>query len=224
MGAEYRMKLLLVDGNYFMHRAFHMVVKTRDPAYIQKNVLTLFASMVFSEIALHRATHVAVTLDAPNCWRLEIYPRYKERRRKPKDPILVSHPKYREPVEVTDTVGSMIPAAKKMLKAAGIKVYHKNLLESDDLLGSLAARFQEQIPVVISTRDKDMAGLVNDRVTQYWPVEKKFMREKDVLAYYGVRPFQIRDYLSLMGDHVDDIPGVPGVKARSRHSQEQITR
>lgn len=212
------MKLLLVDGNYFLHRAFSIAVKNRDPAFIEKNVLTLFVSMIFSEIVLHRATHVAVTFDAPDCWRLDVYPRYKERRRKPKDPIFVNHPKYTEPVEVKTTAGELVKPAKEVLGLAGIKTYHKARLESDDLLASLTARFTPYINIVIDTRDKDMASLVSSTVALYWPVEKKFLGPATVKDYYGVLPFQIRDMLSLTGDKVDDIPGVPGVAAKTASS------
>lgn len=214
------MKLMLIDGPYYLWRAYSVAVYTRDPKYVEKNVLTLFLTMVIADIVAMKATHVACTFDAPNCWRYEVYPKYKANRSGPKEPKYVTHAKYSQPVRVDLTASDIMPAARKLLRACGLPVFRKSMLESDDLLGSFTVKFQDQLPVVVSTRDKDMAGLVNDelKVSQYWPMEKKLLKEKDVLAHYGVRPFQIRDYLSLMGDNVDNIPGVPNVAAKTAAS------
>ncbi len=208
------MKLVAIDGNYYLHRAFSIAVLRRDPAFVERNVLTLFLTMVVSDLVALRATHAAVTFDAPNCWRYDILPSYKENRRKKKDPIIVTHPKHPEPVQIDITAGSLVKPAKVVIKAAGLKVFHKARLESDDLLGSLC-KFQDEANIVLATRDKDMAGLVNDKVTLYWPSEKKVLKTKDVKEHYGVYPFQIRDFLSLTGDKIDCIPGVPGVAAKT---------
>ncbi len=212
------MKLVAADGNYYLWRAFSVAVQRRDPAHVERNVLTLFLTMLVADFVALKATHVAVTFDAPNCWRYDVLPSYKESRRKERDPIMVSHPKYSEPVQVDITAGSLVKPAKAVVKAAGIKVFHKARLESDDLLGSLASRFQDDLYVIIATRDKDMAGLVNDKVSVYWPSEKKILKTKDVKEHYGVYPFQIRDFLSLTGDKIDNIPGVPGVAAKTAAS------
>ncbi len=208
-------RLVVCDGNYYLWRAFSVAVRNRDPAHVERNVLTLFLAMIVSDFVLLRATHTVVTFDAPDCWRYDIFPAYKEGRRKKRDPIMVSHPKYPEPVQVDITPGSMVKAAKRLIRASGITAIHKARLESDDLLGSVASQFQDEIEVIIATRDKDMAGLVNARVRVYWPVEKKMLGAKEVKDHYGVHPFQIRDFLSLTGDKVDGIPGVPGVASKT---------
>jgi DNA polymerase I len=208
-------RLVVCDGNYYLWRAFSVAVRNRDPAHVERNVLTLFLSMIVSDFVILRATHTVVTFDAPDCWRYDIFPAYKEGRRKKRDPIMVSHPKYPEPVQVDITPGSMVKSAKRLIRASGITAIHKARLESDDLLGSVASQFQDEIEVIVSTRDKDMAGLVNARVRVYWPVEKKMLGVKEVKDHYGVHPFQIRDFLSLTGDKVDGIPGVKGVASKT---------
>lgn len=207
--------LTLIDGNYYLWRAFSVAVRTRDPAYVERNVLTLFLTMVVNDLVLTKATHVAVTFDAPDCWRLGIYKKYKANRRKPADPIYVTHPRHPKPVKVEITAGSLVKKAKALVKAAGLFVMHKKTMESDDLLGSLVNHFEDRTLITVSTRDKDMAGLVSNRVVLYWPQEKKYLGPKDVKNHFGVQPFQIRDYLALMGDKVDNIPGVPGVAAKT---------
>jgi DNA polymerase-1 len=208
-------RLVACDGNYYLWRAFSVAVRNRDPAHVERNVLTLFLSMIVSDLVVLRATHAVVTFDGPNCWRYDIFPEYKAGRHKKREPIMVSHPKYPEPVQVDITPGAMSKSAKQLIRACGIHVIHKARLESDDLLGSVASQFQGDADVIIATRDKDMAGLVNAKVKVYWPSEKKMLGVKEVKDHYGVHPFQIRDFLSLTGDKVDGIPGVPGVASKT---------
>lgn len=211
-------RLVVCDGNYYLWRAFSVVVYRRDPAHVEKNTLTLFLSMIVSDLVALRATHAAITFDAPNCWRYDILPSYKIARKKNREPIMVTHPKYSSPVQVDLTPSALVKPAKALVRRAGLTAFHKARLESDDLQGSLAVKFQPDAHVIIATRDKDMAGLVNDSVTLYWPSEKKILKAPDVKAHYGVEPFQIRDYLSLTGDKVDSIPGVPGVASKTAAS------
>lgn len=212
------MKLLLIDGPYYLHRAYSIAILKRDPKYVEKNVLTLFLTMVVSDIAALKATHVAVTFDGPNCWRYEVFPDYKANRRGEKEPKMISHPKYSQPVRVDITASDLMPAARNLIRKSGLKVFRKKGLESDDLLGSFSYKFKDVLNIIVSTRDKDMAGLVCKTVAQYWPMEKKLLGPESVKEHYGVYPFQIRDYLALMGDKVDNIPGVPGVAAKTAAS------
>lgn len=211
-------RLVVCDGNYYLWRAFSVVVYRKDPAFLEKNTLTLFLSMIVADLVALRATHAAVTFDAPNCWRYDLLPSYKSGRKKNREPIVVNHPNHSEPVRIEATPGSFSKAARSLLRSSGLTVFYKARLESDDLLGSLTVKFQDVASIILATRDKDMAGLVNDAVTLYWPSEKKFLRTADVKDHYGVHPFQIRDFLSLTGDKVDSIPGVPGVAAKTAAS------
>lgn len=212
------MKLLLIDGPYYLHRAYSIAILKRDPKYVEKNVLTLFLTMVVADIVALKATHVAVTFDGNRCWRYEVFPDYKANRKQTTEPKMVTHPKYSAPVRVDITASDLMPAARKLLQHCGLAIFRKKELESDDLLGSFTYKFKDKINIVVSTRDKDMAGLVCKTVAQYWPMEKKLLGPQAVKDHYGVMPFQIRDYLSLMGDKVDNIPGVPGVAAKTAAS------
>jgi 5'-3' exonuclease len=81
--------------------------------------------------------------------------------------------------------------------------------ESDDLMAGAAASLPGR--VIICARDKDLSAVVTDRVLQWWPIEKKLLGPKEVREKYGVDPGQIRDYLCLLGDDGDNIPGVPNI-------------
>ena len=100
-----------------------------------------------------------------------------------------------------------------MLATSGLYTITRDDLESDDILASLARHLA--CKVILGTRDKDLAQCVTDRVHMYWPTEKQVITAKEVEKTYGVPPNKIRDYLTLLGDAVDNIPGVPGVAKKT---------
>lgn len=199
---------IAVDGNYYLHRAFNSVASRKDLNYLEKNLLTLVLQMVTSDIVSLKGSHAIVMFDSPRPFRKEIYPDYKAGRLKRGEPVEVKRHDG-STVKVSTTPGSFVNAARTMFTLAGIPTGYKKGLEADDLLGCVARHTPGKI--VVCSRDKDSAVLINERVRVYWPVEQKLLDVKEVRKIWGIEPEQIRDYLCLLGDGVDNIPGVPGI-------------
>jgi DNA polymerase I len=202
-------KLLAVDGNFFLHRALDVCAKRKDPNHLVKNTFSMFLSMVAADAKTINATHVHVSFDAKRSFRHDIDKNYKANRVKTGGTTIVRDDGSEFHTDVTP--GSLVKPAREVLDLAGIAHDQRKAMEADDLLGSLAALAGPKLRVVLDTRDKDLARCVNEYVRLWWPIEKKYIDEAGVLKHFGVRPKQIGDYLSLLGDKVDNIPGVPGV-------------
>ena len=200
-------KTILIDGNFYVHRAFDTSVKRKSLDYIEKNTMTTFLQMVASDIVTNRGTHALVCFDAPGCFRYEVYKHYKASRRKSGPTQIVRDDG--QTVQLDITAGSLIKSARKVIELAGITHAFVRGLEADDLIGSACVSLPGK--KVICSRDKDLSVLVNDEVSIYWPTEKKTLGVAEVRKHWGVEPHQIRDYLCLLGDAVDNIPGVPGI-------------
>jgi DNA polymerase I len=199
-------KTLSVDGNYFLHRAMNVVIKRRNPQFLVKNTLTMFLNMISSDAAVLKATHILVCFDAKRSFRHDLYKGYKANRIRGEGTTVTLD--NGEEFHTDITPGSLVKPAKEVLDLAGLFYSQKKLYEADDLMASAAVSLPGKI--VIDTRDKDLAATVNERVSLYWPVEKKLIGPKEVFKHFGVHPLQITDYLSLLGDKVDNIPGIPG--------------
>jgi len=137
------------------------------------------------------------------CFRNTLYPDYKSSRELP-DPALAFQ----------------LSSCKKVGELMGIKSFASTLYEADDLLGTLAATLRtEPAPIAILTRDKDLGQLIQRPQDFLWDPKFKggnkggtqYQHEKDIIEKFGVKPSQLIDYLALVGDSIDDIPGVPGI-------------
>lgn len=202
-------KLFCVDGNFYLHRAMSVVIKRKNPEFLVKNTFTMFLSLIASDAALLKATHVVVCLDAKRSFRHDIYKDYKANRTASKEEKVVILDNGKE-FRTSITPGSLVKPVKELLTLAGLAYSHKKLYEADDLMASVAKCLSPQIRVVIGTRDKDLAASVTERVSLWWPIEKRLIGPNEVAKHFGVHPNQITDYLSLLGDAVDNIPGIPG--------------
>jgi DNA polymerase-1 len=201
-------KILVVDGNYTLHRAFSVSAKTRNIEHLVKNTLTLFLQFVCNDALALRATHILVVFDSKRSFRHDLFKDYKATRNKGSNEVVTSTG---DTIVLSITAGSLVSKAKVVCELAGLPVAKKKGYEGDDLLGSAASSLPGR--VIVSTRDKDAAQTVTEdgRVTLYWPSEKVHLGWKDVVKKFGVKPTQIPEYLALMGDSVDNIPGVPEV-------------
>lgn len=166
----------------------------------------MFLNMVAGDAAMLHATHVLVCFDAKRSFRNDIYKGYKANRTKSGTTTVILDNGQEFTTDITP--GSLVKPAREMLALAGLYTSQKKMMEADDLMGSAAFCIPGRI--VIGTRDKDIAVCVNNRVSLWWPIEKKHVTPAVVLKHFGVNPVQITDYLSLLGDKVDNIPGVPG--------------
>lgn len=202
------MKTFIVDGNYYLHRAFSVSARTRNIQHIEKNTLDLFLKFVCGDALFLRATHILVAFDSKRSWRHDIFKDYKANRNKGANEVTISTG---AKVVLDVTAGSLVKKAKQVCELAGLPVAQKKGYEGDDILASAAKHIAG--PVICGTRDKDCLAVVTEdgRVKIWWPSEKKIIDHAAVIKKFGVRPDQIAAYLALCGDAVDNIPGIPNV-------------
>ncbi|WP_104490058.1 DNA polymerase I [Acinetobacter indicus] len=191
---------VLVDGSYFLFRAFHALPPLTTSTGIHTNAIRGAISAIQKLMRRTQPTHMAVIFDTPEpTFRHELSPIYKGDR-----------------PSMPDELSQQIPYLHALIHALGIPLYMLPGAEADDIIGTLAKRAEaEGHQVLISTGDKDMAQLVTDKVTLEDSFKEKPMDVQGVFEKFGVWPNQIVDYLTLMGDASDGIMGVPGVGAKT---------
>ncbi|HQT73908.1 MAG TPA: DNA polymerase I [Acidiphilium sp.] len=189
-------RLVLVDGSGFIFRAFHALPPmTRDDG-TPVNAVFGFCNMLARLLKEHSGTHLAVIFDAGRTtFRNEIDPRYKAHRPEPPEELVPQFALVREA-----TRAFAVPA----IELEGV--------EADDLIASYAEAMKRTGgETVIVSSDKDLMQLLDDRVSMLDPIKSTPIGPADVIAKYGVRPEQMVDAQALMGDTVDNVPGVPGI-------------
>jgi len=196
--AEITPPIVLVDGSSYLYRAFHVPQLQR-----LTNSSGMMTGAIYGVINMLRKLrddydpeYMAVIFDAKGkTFRHEMYEEYKGTR-----------------PPMPDDLRKQIEPLHEIVKAMGFKLISVSGVEADDVIGTLAKQASEKdIPMVISTGDKDMAQLVNSHVTLINTMSNTLMDEAGVVEKFGVKPDQIIDYLALMGDTSDNIPGVPKV-------------
>lgn len=192
--------LILVDGTQYLFRAFHAYNEMRTPLGFPTNAIHGVVSMLRSLVRNYPEATVVVIFDAPGkTFRDDIYPQYKANR-----------PPMDEDMRV------QIKPIHEFVKAMGLPMLEIPGVEADDVMGTLARQATEnQQPAYIASSDKDLAQLVNEHVSQFDSMANQIsdtlLDARGVFEKFEVRPDQIIDYLALMGDKVDNIPGIPGV-------------
>ena len=191
---------VLVDGSYFLYRAFHALPPLTTSTGLHTNAVRGAISAIQKLMRRTQPTHMAVIFDTPEpTFRHELSPIYKGDR-----PAMPSE------------LAEQIPYLHALIRALGIPLHMLPGAEADDIIGTLAKRAEAKgHQVLISTGDKDMAQLVTDKVTLEDSFKDKPMDVNGVFEKFGVWPNQIIDYLTLMGDASDGIVGVPGVGAKT---------
>ncbi len=188
--------IVLVDGSSYVYRAFHAL----PPLISSKGEATGAVKGVINMLRRLQKDYpdspIAVVFDAKGkTFRDEIYPQYKANR-----------------PSMPDELREQIEPIHEIVKAMGLPFICEPGVEADDVIGTLARQSSEQsLEVVISTGDKDMAQLVNAHVTLVNTMTETVMDEAGVEEKFGIPPSLIIDFLALMGDKVDNIPGVAGV-------------
>lgn len=195
-------KLLLVDGNSILFRAFYATQYSQrltTSSGLPTNALFGFASMLTKALNTIEADYVIVAFDAgKETFRSDLYPAYKAQR-PPVDESLVAQ----------------MPMAREYLQALGIKQYEQVGIEADDIIGSAARKFGSDYSINILSSDRDLLQLINDN-TKIWMM-KKGISEMDCVdearlwEEHHLRPLQIIDWKGLAGDASDNIPGVTKV-------------
>lgn len=193
-------KLAIIDGSSLLYRAFYALPPTMtSPDGVPTNAVYGFLRMLLSLYRELDPAYVAVTFDKDRqTFRTEMYDGYKATR-KPAPAELV--PQFDLILEV--------------MHVMGVAVYSLSGYEGDDVLGTLSARYEKELPVVIVTGDRDALQLASDRTTVYLTQKgissMSEMTPKAVEEKYGITPSQVIDMKALMGDTADNIPGVPGI-------------
>ena len=191
---------ILVDGSYYLFRAFHALPPLTNKDGMQTNAVKGALSALNKLMRRFEPTHMAVVFDTPEpTFRHELSADYKAHR-----PAMPSE------------LSVQIPYLHNVIRALGIPLLLMPGAEADDLIGTLAKRACiEGHHVLISTGDKDMCQLVDDHVKLEDSFKDKVMDYDAVVEKFGVRPDQIIDYLTLMGDASDGIKGIPKVGAKT---------
>src|SRR5262245_24552505 len=192
-----RPTLYLVDSMSNIHRAYHAIQRLSTSAGRPTNAVYGFVTMLRKMVREHTPDLLAAAWDGPQrTQRHEAYAQYKANRQAMADDLAVQLPEIREAL-----AAYRIP----ILELAGY--------EADDVIGSLAKKAEaEGFDVVIVTADKDMLQLVSgSRIRVFHTGKEIFLDEAGVEAFFGVPPGRVTDVLALMGDSVDNVPGVPGV-------------
>ncbi len=211
-GNKGRKRLLLIDGNNYLNRAFYATPRLTSPSGEPTNAVKGFINILIADLNSLRPSHVCITFDKggkPN-WRKSIYPEYKANRKSVFDK---KDKKSLEKVKaIKDMKAQMLPL-KQLIRAMGFRVLNKSGVEADDLMGTLAKYYEAKgFEVIIGSNDKDMAQLVGGDIRLLKPT-RELHGQIEVFREFGVRPSQIVDYLSLLGDSVDNIVGLRGVGA-----------
>ena len=194
--------LLLVDGHAYAYRAFYAIRSLNSPDGSPTNAIYGFVKMLQKMENILRPTHRLVLWDRGlAAERMAELPEYKQQR-----------------APTPEDLERQFPQIESWLEAAGIAAWSHPETEADDWIGTYARRAEAQgWRTVVASSDKDFMQLVSDRVGLFNPNDKieKVWTAAEVVAKTGVRPEQVVDWLSLIGDAVDNIPGVPGVGSKT---------
>ncbi len=188
--------LILVDGSSYLYRAYHAFPPLTNSAGEPTGAMYGVLNMLKSLLTQYNPSHVAVVFDAKGkTFRDELFEHYKS---------------HRPPMP--DDLRAQIEPLHEMVKAMGLPLLAVSGVEADDVIGTLALEAEQKgRSVLISTGDKDMAQLVTPAITLINTMTNTILGPDEVEQKYGVPPSLIIDFLAMMGDSSDNIPGVPGV-------------
>ena len=188
--------IILVDGSSYLYRAFHAMPGLNNSEGQPTGAIYGVINMTRSLLKQYQPDYIAMVFDAKGkTFRDDIYPEYKANR-----------------PPMPDEMRSQVPYIYEIVEAMGLPLLVIEGVEADDVIGTLAAQAEEKaVDVLISTGDKDMAQLVNDRVTLVNTMDNRVTDVDGVKTRFGVKADQFIDYLALVGDSADNIPGVPKV-------------
>jgi DNA polymerase-1 len=185
---------ILVDGSSYLFRAYHALPRLTNSKGEATGALVGVLNMLRKLMDEYDPDYMAVVFDAPGkTFRDRIYPAYKANR-----------------PPMPEDLSEQIEPLHAVIRAMGLPLLTVPDVEADDVIGTLATRAAaEGLRTLISTGDKDMAQLVDERITLVNTMSDSLLDRQGVIDKFGVPPERIVDYLSLVGDSVDNIPGVP---------------
>jgi DNA polymerase-1 len=193
--------LTLIDGSGFIFRAYHAIPHLSTTKGVPTNAVYGFTTMLLKALREHEPTHVALVFDAGRrSFRNDIDPEYKANR-----------------PEAPDDLAVQFPLVRDVARALAVPVVEEPGVEADDVIGTLACRAREAgYDVVVVTGDKDFAQLVDGKLSLYDPMAEASGRggwtgPAEVEKKLAVRPDQVVEYMAILGDKIDNVPGIPGV-------------
>jgi DNA polymerase I len=189
-------KIIVIDGSSYFFRAFYAIQRLSTSKGFPTNAIYGFINMLLRVLDVEKPTHLAIAFDTPKpSFRKELYTEYKANRESPPEDLI-----------------KQIPHILRAVDCFGIKRIELPGYEADDVIGTIAKRAtKEGYFVDVITGDKDLMQLVDDQVTIYDSMKDKRYDSNGVKEKFGVLPHQVIDFLALMGDASDNIPGVTGV-------------
>ncbi len=193
--------LTLIDGSGFIFRAYHAIPPLTSSKGVPTNAVLGFANMLLKALREHAPTHVAMVLDVSRrSFRTELDPTYKAQRPAPPDDLV-----------------PQFPLVRDVTRALSVPILEQEGFEADDIIATLATHARGHgWEVVIVTGDKDFGQLVDDKIRLYDPMAEArgqggWSGPAEVEAKMGVPPAQVIELQALLGDKVDNVPGIPGV-------------
>jgi len=201
--------LVLVDGSSYLYRAYHALPALQTSGGMPTGAIHGVVAMLRKLLREHDPRYFAVVFDAPGrTFRDDLYAEYKAQR-----------------PPMPDDLRLQIEPLHTLIRALGLPLLMIEGVEADDVIGTLARAAQrDELPVIVSSNDKDLAQLVGDGVTivNSMSAEDRVLDRDGVLRRFGVPPERIVDYLALVGDSVDNVPGIPkvGPKTAARWLQQ----
>ncbi len=191
-----RPRVYLIDGHYQIFRAYHALPDLRAPDGSPVGAVRGYAQTLIRFLRRLEPTHVAVAFDAELVsFRNQIYPDYKRGR-----------------TEAPPDLEPQFALCAEVTRALGLPLYAQRGYEADDVIATLVRQLDAaDVEVRIVTRDKDLGALVSERVCLYDLAREEVSGPREVEAKLGVPPAQVPDLLALMGDAVDNVPGVAGI-------------
>ena len=191
--------LVLIDGTAYLYRAYHALPPLKNKKGENTGAIHGFLKALNKILEDYNPKYIGLVFDAKGKnFRHEIYPEYKANRS-----------------SMPDELAEQIPLLYKILKFLGYPPIIIKGVEADDVIGSLSRKFNKLNDIKIFSGDKDFAQLVNKKVVLINPITLDEMDPKGVKKKYEIDPSQIIDYLALMGDKSDNIPGVSGVGGKT---------
>ena len=194
--------LFILDASSYVFRAYHAIGLLTNSKGFPTNAIFGFINMFNRFIQdVNPEYFIAVFDSGGKSFRNEIYDDYKANRGEAPEDISLQFPKIIE-----------------YLKLRGICVMSRENFEADDIIGSLSKKFQSKNKITIISGDKDFTQLINKKTIMLDTMKNKISDDKEVLSKYGLKPEQMIDYFSLVGDSIDNIPGVRGIGPKTAQS------
>ncbi|MBI5199651.1 MAG: DNA polymerase I [Nitrospirae bacterium] len=191
-----RPTLYLIDGNSYIYRAYHAIKGLTNSKGFPTGAIYGFTNMLLKVVREKRPDYIAIAFDSPApTERHRLFEAYKAQRPSTPNELI-----------------NQIPYIKKIVDAFRIPILEIEGYEADDILATLAKKGEEGgLDVTIVTGDKDIFQIVGRNIRTYDTMKDKIYEEKDVLDKFGVSPDKVIEVMGLMGDAIDNIPGVPGI-------------